>query len=94
MNYQLILDAVHSITIGKGKDKQSITDKGHIKEFLDNCESEIGKSVEQAVADLNKIGIQKSMQFECDKESCMEDDRPKQFEAAVAFDPVNFFTAS
>ena len=94
MNYQLILDAVHSITIGKGKDKQSITDKGHIKEFLDNCESEIGKSVEQAVADLNKIGIQKTMQFECEKESCMKDDCPKQFEAAVAFDPVNFFTAS
>ena len=94
MNYQLILDAVHSITIGKGKDKQTITDRDHIREFLDNCESDIGRSVETAVTDVNKIGIQKTMQFECDKESCKENDCPKEFEAAVAFDPVNFFMAS
>ena len=94
MNYTLIVDAVHSITIGEGDDAQEITDRLHIKEFLDNCEAEIGNAVEKSVTEVNKIGIQKTMQFECDKETCMEDGSPKEFEAAVTFDPVNFFTAS
>jgi hypothetical protein len=34
------------------------------------------------------------MMFECDKDSCKEKDKPKEFEAAISFDPVNFFTAS
>ena len=87
MNYKLILDAVHSITIVKGKEKSKITNREHIKEFLDNCTSEVGKSVEESVSEINKIGIQKSMMFEC--EEC-----EKEFEAAVSFDPVNFFMAS
>lgn len=94
MNYQLICNAVHSIKIGDSKDAQTITNKDHIKEFLDNCEAHIGKAVEEAVQEINKIGIQKTMQFECDKEDCYEDDCPKQFESPIAFDPVNFFTAS
>ena len=94
MNYQLIVAAVHSVTIGKGEDANTITDRDHIKEFLDNCESSVGASIEQSVAEINKIGIQKTMMFECDKDSCKEKDKPKEFEAAISFDPVNFFTAS
>jgi len=94
MNYQLILDAVHSVTIVKGKEKVKITNRDHIKEFLDNCDSEVGKSVEESVAEINKIGIQKTMEFECDKESCQKKNNPLKFEAAVSFDPVNFFMAS
>jgi hypothetical protein len=94
MNYQLIVAAVHSVTIGKGEDANTITDRDHIKEFLDNCESSVGASIEQSVAEINKIGIQKTMMFECDKDSCKVKDKPKEFEAAISFDPVNFFTAS
>jgi len=61
---------------------------------LDNCEASVGQSIEEAVADINKIGIQKTMMFECDKDSCKEEGKPKEFEAAISFDPVNFFTAS
>jgi len=83
----LIVNAVHSITIGKGEDEQVITDRNHINEFLNNCEAEIGNAIETSVTEINKIGIQKTMQFECEK--C-----EKEFEAGVTFDPVNFFTAS
>ena len=86
-NYELIVDAVHNITIGDGEEAVVISDRDHIREFLDNCEAEIGNAVEKAVAEINKIGIQKTMQFECEK--C-----EKEFEAAVSFDPVNFFMAS
>lgn len=92
MNYQLIVDAVHSVTIGKGKDAQNITDRDHIKEFLDNCEATIGKAVETAVTEVNKIGIQKTMMFLC--EECEVEKGPNEFEAGINFDPVNFFTAS
>lgn len=92
MNYQLIVDAVHSVTIGKGKDEQTITDRDHIKEFLDNTEASIGKAVEKAVTEVNKIGIQKTMMFTC--EECEVEKGPKEFEAGINFDPVNFFTAS
>lgn len=92
MNYQLIIDAVYSVTIGKGKDSQVITDREHIKEFLDNCEATIGKAVETAVTEVNKIGIQKTMMFTC--EECEVEKGPKEFEAGINFDPVNFFTAS
>ena len=83
MNYTLIVDAVHSIKI----EDNIVTDRGHIREFLDNCEASIGNAIEQQVAEINKIGINKSMQFEC--EECNE-----TFEAPISFDPVNFFTAS
>jgi len=94
MNYQLIVAAVHSVKIGQGDDAKTITDRDHIKEFLDNCEASVGQSIEEAVADINKIGVQKTMMFECDKDSCKEEGKPKEFEAAISFDPVNFFTAS
>jgi hypothetical protein len=87
MNYTLIVNAVHSITIGKGEDEQVITDRNHINEFLNNCEAEIGNAIETSVTEINKIGIQKTMQFECEK--C-----EKEFEAGVTFDTLNFFTAS
>ena len=87
MNYELIVDAVHTVTIGKGPEKQVITDREHIREFLDNCEGTIGTKIETEVANVNKIGLQKTMQFECQK--C-----EKEYESQVAFDPVNFFTAS
>ena len=50
--------------------------------------------MEESVSEINKIGIQKTMEFECDKESCQKKDCPLKFEAAVSFDPVNFFMAS
>jgi len=87
MNYQLILDAIHSIKIEKDSEKLVITDRDHIREFLDNCEAGIGKAVDQSVGKLNQIGINKDMQFECEK--C-----EKIFTAPIGFDPVNFFMAS
>lgn len=88
MNYKLIVDAVHTITLGD----DVITDREHIKEFLDNCEASVGTAIEKEVTEINKIGINKTMMFEC--EDCEVEKGPKQFEAPISFDPVNFFTAS
>lgn len=88
LNFDLVVDSVASI---RGKDAAGedfiVTDRKHIREFLENCEASIGKEVESKIQEVNNYGVNKSIQLECD--ACGE-----QFQKEVGFDPVNFFTAS
>lgn len=88
LNFDLIVDSVASV---RGKDEEGdtfvVTNRNTIREFLENCESSVGKSVEKYIAEVNKIGIQRTVLLLCDE--CEH-----QFEHEIGFDPVNFFTAS
>ena len=88
LNFDLIVDSVGSVS---GKDAEGeeflVTDRAHIREFLENCSTSIGKKVEESIAEVNKIGVNKIIQLEC--EECEE-----PFTKEIGFDPVNFFTAS
>ena len=88
LNFDLIVDSVASI---RGKDTEGeefvVTNREQIREFLENCESSVGHKVEESIAEVNKLGVQKTVQLEC--EDCSE-----TFEQEIGFDPVNFFTAS
>lgn len=88
LNFDLIVDSVASV---RGKDAEGedflVTDRKNIREFLENSESSIGKAVEAKIADVNKVGVNKEVQLECEK--C-----EVQFTKEIGFDPVNFFTAS
>ena len=42
--------------------------------------------IEEQIESINKIGVNKKIQLECDKHGPFEQD--------IGFDPVNFFTAS
>jgi hypothetical protein len=88
LNFELIVDSVASV---RGKDAEGeeflVTDRNNIREFLENSESSIGKAVEAKIADVNKVGVNKEVQLECEK--C-----EVQFTKEIGFDPVNFFTAS
>jgi len=88
LNFDLIVDSVASI---RGNDPEGeefvVTNRDQIREFLENCESSIGHSIENSIAEVNKIGVIKTIQLEC--EECSE-----TFEQEIGFDPVNFFTAS
>lgn len=87
INFDLTVDAVASI---KGVDNEGeefvVTDITQIREFLENCESSIGKEIEKTIEQINKIGVNKKVQLECEEHGA--------FEQEVGFDPVNFFTAS
>ena len=88
MNFELIVDSVASIS---GLDPSTgeeftVYDRAQIKEFLENCETSIGRSIENEIQEINKIGVNKKVQLECDKHGPFDQD--------VGFDPVNFFTAS
>lgn len=88
LNFDLMVDSVASI---KGADAEGddfvVTDKKSIREFMENCDAKIGRAIEENIAEVNKIGVEKKVLLECEK--CNE-----QFEQEINFDPVNFFTAS
>jgi hypothetical protein len=87
LNFELIVDSVASIS---GKDDKgeefTVYDRAQIKEFLENCETTIGRKIEKEITAINKIGVNKKVQIECDQHG--------PFEQEVGFDPVNFFTGS
>ncbi len=87
LNFKIMIEVVDSITLSNEDEDVVVTDKKHIREFLENCEAEIGTAIESRINDVANVGIAKDSIFEC--EDCNE-----SFESAVAFDPVNFFTAS
>lgn len=88
LNFDLIVDSVASVR-GKDEDGENfvVTNRETIREFLENCDSSIGKTIEKSITEVNKIGVQRKIMLEC--EACEE-----QFEHEIGFDPVNFFTAS
>ena len=88
LNFELMVDSVASISgVDAEGDEFIVTDKTSIREFLENCDAVIGRAVEENIAEVNKIGVEKKILLEC--EACEE-----QFEQEINFDPVNFFTAS
>lgn len=87
LNFDLIVDSVASVSgIGEAGEKFSVTDPKLIREFLENCETVIGKTIEEKITNMNKIGVNKNVQLECEEHG--------PFAQEVGFDPVNFFTAS
>ena len=94
LNFSLIVDSISSIDYtDEDGEKQSVIDRKHITEFLDNAEGAVGKKIEEQIANLNAIGINHEMKLQCEK--CTDDNgEPIVFESRVNFDPVNFFTAS
>jgi hypothetical protein len=87
LNFDLIVDSIAGI-VGVDSDGEQfvVTDRDQIREFMENCESSVGKGVEKYIEEVNKIGVNKSVQLEC------EDHGP--FTQEIGFDPVNFFTGS
>jgi len=67
LNFDLIVDSVASIK-GVGEDSETfiVNDPKVIREFLENCETIIGKTIEEKIGNINKIGVNKTVQLECE----------------------------
>lgn len=87
LNFDLIVDSIASV---KGIDAQGndfvVTDRRQIREFMENCESSVGRGVEQHIQTVNGMGVNKTVQLNCEEHG--------DFEQEIGFDPVNFFIAS
>ena len=90
LNFMVILDSIYSIS---GTDAQGeefiVTDRNNIQEYMENCESEVGKRVTEQVNKLGEAGIDKEVSIQCQNEKCGH-----VFTTKLEFDPVNFSTAS
>lgn len=93
LNFDIMVDSVASITIQKPEgDDIVVDDINNIREFLENCESKVGKQIEEFITEISGIGVQKNILMSCEK--CGTEEEPYEFEAQVNFNPVNFFMAS
>lgn len=88
LNFDLIVDSIASVK-GKLPDGEEfvVSDRKSIREFMENSEGSVGRLVEEKVAEVNNIGVNKTVRLKC--EGC-----EKEFDQEINFDPVNFFTAS
>ena len=90
LNFMVILDSIYSIS---GTDDEGeefiVTDRVNIQEYMENCESEVGKAVTKQVNLLGEAGIDKEVTIQCQNEECGH-----VFKTTLEFDPVNFSTAS
>lgn len=88
LNFDLMVDSVSTIagTDPEGEDFV-VRDRGAIREFMENCESDVGHAIQDKISEINAIGVNKTMMMEC--ANCEH-----QFTHEVGFDPVNFFIAS
>ena len=90
LNFMVILDSIYSIS---GTDDEGeefiVTDRVNIQEYMENCESEVGKAVTKQVNLLGEAGIDKEVSIQCQNEECGH-----VFKTNLEFDPVNFSTAS
>jgi rubredoxin len=88
LNFDLIVDSVSTIagTDPEGEDFV-VKDRNAIREFMENCDSDVGHAVQDKISEINEIGINKTMRMKC--EECEH-----EFDHEVGFDPVNFFIAS
>ena len=90
LNFLVILDSIYSIS---GTDENGeefiVTDRDNIREYMENCDSDVGKRVTEQVNRLGEAGIDKTVTIQCQEEKCGH-----VFQTTLEFDPVNFSTAS
>jgi len=95
LNFDLLVDSIKVISLKDEDDnKIEVTDYLQIREFMENCDREVGAQIETFVAEIGSIGINKKMELSCEEEDCQTEEGPYVFESEVNFNPVNFFTAS
>ena len=90
LNFELLIDSIKNIYYSDAEGQQiQISDKGIIREFLENTDNNTGKEIEEFINSVNAKGVQNEVQVECSSEEC-----DNTYVAPINFDPVNFFTGS
>lgn len=90
LNFLVILDSIYSISgTDENGDEFIVTDRDNIREYMENCDSDVGKNVSEQVNILSEAGIDKTVTIQCQEEKCGH-----VFETTLEFNPVNFSTAS
>ena len=90
LNFELLIDSIKNVYYSDAEGQQiQISDKGIIREFLENTDNTVGKEIEAFINSINAKGVNTEVQIECGNEECEE-----TYVSTINFDPVNFFTGS
>jgi hypothetical protein len=84
LNFELVNDAIDKITYTDDEGVvQEVTNDKYISEFLRNITKDDVDQIEDKIAEVNKIGIQRTTEALCT--NC-----GNKWDAAIEFNPVNF----
>lgn len=83
-NYELVLEAVQKVVFTDGEGELvEITDRNHIGSWLKNIDKTTSDKIQEKIAEINKVGIEKTLTAACTK--CEH-----TWDANIEFNPVNF----
>lgn len=84
LNIELLTACVSKVVINQ---TQEVTEQDHISEFLQNIDKPTFTQLDNIIKDINTVGIKKNFNAKCEK--CEH-----EWDAAIDFNPVNFFMES
>jgi hypothetical protein len=87
LNQEVMVDTI--IKIVSEQDGIDVSDKKQIDEFLRNARRDDAELIYNEVNRISEIGLMRTMEATCQNEECLH-----EWEAAISFDPVAFFTRS
>jgi hypothetical protein len=83
-NYELVLEAIEKVVFTDEEGEiVEITDRNHIGSWLKNIEKTTSDKIQEKIAEINKVGIEKTLTATCLK--CEH-----TWDARIEFNPVNF----
>lgn len=82
-NYELVLEAITKVVFTNEEGLQEVTDRSQIGEWINNIQKGDTDKLQAKIAEINKIGIEKTLSATCDK--CEH-----TWDASIEFNPVNF----
>lgn len=85
VNASLVTDCVIKIVVTESG--LAVTDREHIREFLEGSSNSVFKSINNMLTEINAVGVKKQFTAVC--EHCKH-----HWEADIDLNPVNFFTES
>lgn len=83
LNFEIIYEAIVKVVYTDAAGPVEVTDKKHIKDFIQNIDRADVDLIEAKIQEVNKVGIAKTMPATCT--SCGH-----KWDARIEFNPVNF----
>lgn len=84
LNFEMIAESIIKIIFTDGEgEEQTITNKKHIRDFIANVDKRTVDIVDEKIAEINKIGIERNYDAVCNE--CGH-----KWQIGIEFNPVNF----
>lgn len=83
LNFEMITDSIIKVIFTEDSEEKVITNKKHIRDFVSNVDKKTVDIIDEKLAEINKIGIEREHQAICNE--CGH-----KWGVGIEFNPVNF----